>query len=137
MHHAIRVKGSNVRSILSLPLNKSSQHHRTLESSLNSSDVLQIVERGNARVLDADSRVKSRNDGQGLGNVLSRLRSRRHDQQVVHKDPGLSAALNLMTSSESLYQQGDISPDSLYFEDRMIGALGDAEHRGRLMSFMY
>ena len=137
MHHAIRVKGSNVRSILSLPLNKSSQHHRTLESSLNSSDVLQIVERGNARVLDADSRVKSRNDGQGLGNVLSRLRSRRHDQQVVHKDPGLSAALNLMTFSESLYQQGDVSPDSLYFEDRMIGALGDAEHRGRLMSFMY
>jgi hypothetical protein len=48
-----------------------------------------------------------------------------------------AAGLNLMTTTDILYRQGEVSPEAMYFEDRLSGMLGDAEHRGRLMSFMY
>jgi hypothetical protein len=42
-----------------------------------------------------------------------------------------------MTSNELSYCQGELSPEVTYFEDRHGVALGKAERRGRLMSFMH
>ena len=102
---------------------------------------------GNANVLDATARsLKSRGSDSGLGNALARMRSRRRTafgsgDGVDHTStrPGSRSAtgLNLMTVTDQLYLTGEPSPDASYFEDRLVGGLGDAEHRGRLMSFMY
>ena len=78
----------------------------------------------------------------GLGDALSRLRSRR--QKGLTTSTGLNmnsmrkaSGLSLMTSSEKAYRRGELSNDVTYFEDRQVGQLGAAEHRGRIMSFIY
>jgi hypothetical protein len=135
MNRDFRVKGSNVRTVMNVPLDKENRGNRTLESTCTSGDVLQLVERGNACVLDAELRSKSRATGQGLGNALSRLRSRRGGASQTAK--AAATGLNYMTSTDISYSHGDIDPEAMYFEDRMIGVLGEAEHRGRVMSFLY
>jgi hypothetical protein len=135
MNRDFRVNGSNVRTVMNVPLDKENIGNRTLESTCTSGDVLQLVERGNACVLDAELTSKSRATGAGLGNALSRLRSRRGGASQTVK--AAATGLNYMTSTDISYSNGDINPEAMDFEDRMIGVLGEAEHRGRVMSFLY
>jgi hypothetical protein len=137
-HRAIRVRGSNVKAVMNIPLDTfSSQNKATLENTSNSGDILQLTETGNASVVDSSRISKSRAAEQGLGNALARLRSRRGQCVSRPVDRCRATGLNFMTSTELSYSQGELSPDVTFFEDRHSGALGEAEHRGRLMSFMY
>jgi len=139
MNHDTRVKGSNVRKIMNIPLNKENRNNQTVETVSGEGNVLQLVERGNAVVLDNNSRSRGQKTGPGLGNSLSRLRSRRGaaSQPKTAPSESVSTGLNYMTVSDVAHSKGAVDPDAMYFEDRMAGVLGDAEHRGRLMSFMY
>jgi hypothetical protein len=137
-HRALRVRGSNVRAVMNTPLDKSSQRNSNIETTINSSDILQLAETGNANLVDSSRPNKSGGTEQGLGNALARLRSRRAGKTASRPvDRVRATGLNFMTSNELSYRQGELSPDVTYFEDRHSGALGEAEHRGRLMSFMY
>eukprot|EP00980_Cylindrotheca_fusiformis_P020099 scaffold7169_cov107-Cylindrotheca_fusiformis.AAC.8 len=135
MSRDYRVKGSNVRTVMNVPLDKENRGNLTLEKSSAGGDILQLVERGNACVLDADYRSKSRGSGPGLGSALSRLKSRRGGAK--HTTKPAATGLNYMTSDDVFHSQGEIDPDAMHFEDRISGVLGEAEHRGRVMSFLY
>ena len=155
-HLALRVQGAGVREVTNIPLafdaqKKNSAQIVTLEGIGNSGDILKLVENGNAAVVADESNTrtsKSRAVEQGLGNALARLRSRRNAaaSSVNHRGSALercqgggagaaATGLNFMTSNELSYRSGELSADATYFEDRQIGALGNAEHRGRLMKF--
>ncbi|KAL3926311.1 MAG: hypothetical protein SGBAC_013526, partial [Bacillariaceae sp.] len=139
MNRDIRVKGSNVRKIMNVPLNKENRNNQTVETVSGQGNVLQLVERGNAVVRENDFRSKGQTTGPGLGNALSRLRSRRStaSQSKAASRDSVTTGLNYMTVADVAHSKGAYDPDAMYFDDRMAGVLGDAEHRGRLMSFMY
>jgi len=150
-HHGLRVCGSNVQSVMGVELNKSSNAIKTMGRIRKDHEVLQLggssgSTRGDASVIFTD--IPRRNGSKaerGLGDALSRLRSRRQKGPNRNADlNGLnihnmrkSSGLNLMTSNEMAYRQGDLSDDATFFEDRQVGQLGAAEHRGRIMSFIY
>jgi hypothetical protein len=152
-HHGLRVRGSNVQSVMGVALSKSSNSVKTMTRILNDHDVLQLgtsgTTRGDASVIIADRGLSPRHQGskaeRGLGDALSRLRSRRQRGAVGKTDTSgvnihnmrKASGLNLMTSEEMAYRRGELSADATFFEDRQVGQLGAAEHRGRIMSFIY
>ena len=145
VHRALRVEGSSVQAVLNIKLGKSiaSEHKSSLESLSTGGDVLQLAETGNAISLNSPRRTKTGAAETGLGNALARLRSRRREGVSDSGDPSSdlchqAKGLSFMTSEDQLYlNSSDPSPDAFYFEERLVGELGEAEHRGRLMSFMY
>jgi hypothetical protein len=174
-HHALRVRGSNVQSVMSIAMdNKSPSSAKAMTRFRNSNEILQLG--GSSSHRDANivvstnpssSHQRSRTSNnskqeRGLGDALSRLRSRRRDTNKNGDSNNImnntirsasemnnnnnnnntrirkaTTGLNLMTSNEMAYRRGEISADATYFEDRQVGLLGEAEHRGRIMSFMY
>ena len=144
-HHGLRVRGSNVQSVMGVELKKTSNSAKTMTRIQNDHEVLQLggfsgSTRGDATVAFTDTpRRPGAKAERGLGDALSRLRSRRQkglttlNMNSMRKASGLS----LMTSSEKAYRRGELSNDVTYFEDRQVGQLGAAEHRGRIMSFIY
>ncbi len=150
-HHGLRVCGSNVQSVMGVGLNKSSNSVKTMKRIRNDHEVLQLggfsgSTRGDASVVIADAPRRTGSKAErGLGDALSRLRSRRQRGPNGSTDTnGLNihnmrkaSGLNLMTSNEMLYRRGELSDDVTFFEDRQVGQLGAAEHRGRIMSFIY
>jgi hypothetical protein len=140
-HCALRVQGSSVRAVMNISLDKPNavEYKEALEITSNRGDVLQLTEGGNAS-LSGDSRgaAKSRATDAGFGNALARLRSRRAGSGYTGPlDRCRSTGLNFMTASDQMHSQEQSSPEEAYFEERLVGELGEAEHRGRLMSFMY
>uniref|UniRef100_A0A7S0UJY0 Vacuolar protein sorting-associated protein 8 central domain-containing protein n=1 Tax=Pseudo-nitzschia delicatissima TaxID=44447 RepID=A0A7S0UJY0_9STRA len=150
-HHGLRVCGSNVQSVMGVGLNKSSNSVKTMKRIRNDHEILQLggfsgSTRGDASVVIADApRRPGSKAERGLGDALSRLRSRRQRGPNGNTDTnGLNihnmrkaSGLNLMTSNEMSYRRGELSDDVTFFEDRQVGQLGAAEHRGRIMSFIY
>ena len=168
-HHALRVRGSNVQSVMSVALNKSSSTGRAIMRIRNDHEILQLgglscSSRRDASVvvatqgsLSRHQRSKTSNNSKqerGLGDALSRLRSRGRqgakNGSIVGSNSSIStnggnqntrirkaAGLNLMTTNEMAYRRGETSADATFFEDRQVGQLGEAEHRGRIMSFIY
>jgi hypothetical protein len=137
-HLALRVRGSGVRAVMNVPLDDKTNQQQLEGTLVKSGDVLQLAETGHASVAESSLRSKSRATEQGFGNALSKLRSRRHGKASARPvDRCRATGLNLMTSNELSYTQGELDPEATYFEDRVSGVLGEAEHRGRIMSFMY
>ena len=150
-HRALRVRGASVKVVSNIPLDTnaiaSAPNKTTLENTLNSGHVLQLAETGNASVVaeDADSSFHKTSTAaeQGLGTALAKLRSRRRraGQNITNitrpVDRCRASGLNFMDDKELSYTKGELSHDATFFEDRQSGLLGEAEHRGRLMSFMY
>mmetsp|Transcript_26031 Transcript_26031/g.55774 ORF Transcript_26031/g.55774 Transcript_26031/m.55774 type:complete len:218 (+) Transcript_26031:2-655(+) len=156
-HHALRVRGTSVQSVMGVGLSKSSNSVRTLTRIRNDHEVLQLGGSSSSTRRDASAIIadrgaslhnqKSKVEG-GLGNALTRLRSRRQRGNArghgnINTSGGnpnksrRSTSLNLMTSNEMAYRRGELSDDATFFEDRQVGQLGAAEHRGRIMSFIY
>ena len=102
---------------------------------------------GTAATIDSDGLPFSSRSGTGFGSALSKLRSKRRQglgggastrirgKGTNHflNNHARRSALNMMTVDEQLYQGGQF--DSRGFDRRPVGALGEAEHRGRLMTF--
>jgi hypothetical protein len=152
-HHGLRVSGSNVQSIMGVGLSKSPNSVRTMARILNDHEVVQLggssgSTRGDASVIIANMgspRHQGSKAERGLDDALSRLRLRRQRGSLgnaetnglnIHKMRKASG-LSLMTSNEMAYRRGELSADATFFEDRQVGQLGAADHRGRIMSFIY
>jgi hypothetical protein len=143
-HHALRIKGSNVKSIMDLPLDGSSSFE-VIQAIRNEHEFLQLGgdSSGNAKVVFIPSSYSAGNKHeQGLGDALSRLRTRRSMTSNLNAPDFTSKrvrslGLNFMATEERIYIEGETSLDVTYFEERQVGQLGNAEHRGRIMSFMY
>jgi vacuolar protein sorting-associated protein 8 len=142
-HRALRVEGSGVRAVMNIPLDKTSiaQNKAALEALSDGGDVLQLSETGNAHSLleTGRSHMSATSTTAGLGSALSRLRTRRTIEGDASRpaDRARAKSLSLMTAIDQMYLSGESGPDVTFFEERLVGALGEAEHRGRLMSFMY
>jgi hypothetical protein len=136
-HHAMRIQGSNVKSILNVALDGGSSS--SINAISSNHELFQVGGSRNANVVvRPNQRLKGRRNERGLGDALSRLRSRRGTGFVPFATKrAQSNGLNLMTAEEKTYCDGETSQDATYFEERQVGQLGEAEHRGRIMSFMY
>jgi len=138
-HHAMRIRGSNVKSVMSNSL--SGDAVGAMDDILSKHELLQLGNSRNANVVVCpNQKYKSQRQERGLGDALSRLRSRRGSKKSTLPSAAIrvgSKGLNLMTTEERIYSEGETSNDVTYFEERQVGQLGEAEHRGRIMSFMY
>jgi hypothetical protein len=136
-HHAMRIQGSNVKSILNVALDGGSSS--SINAISSNHELFQVGGSRNANVVvRPNQRLKGRRNERGLGDALSRLRSRRGTGFVPFATKRAQFnGLNLMTAEEKTYCDGETSQDATYFEERQVGQLGEAEHRGRIMSFMY
>jgi len=134
-HRKLQLEGAPVETVMNVPLKaETSNSIATMVRQPSKRDTaLTVNTGGNAIFVDSERLPYSQRAESGLASALSRLRSRRGrvDSSTLH--PGHSAGLNLMTETEQLYQEGDIEP--VVYGDRPVGALGEAEHRGRLMTF--
>jgi hypothetical protein len=72
----------------------------------------------------------------GLGFALEQLRTRRFIQKIdetsLHSELKQGGRLNMMTEPDRKYQIGE-SSEAAFFGERLVGSLGEAEHRGSLM----
>ena len=140
-NRSLRVSGKGVRSVMNMPLDKENtlQNKEALTITSNRGDVFELSETGNATLVDASRVSRSHATEAGFGNALSRLRARRQNNKGSGLPTGQvrSTGLNFVTEEEQQYMQGESASDAYFFEERPVGALGDAEHYGRLMSFSY
>jgi vacuolar protein sorting-associated protein 8 len=140
-HHSLRVRGSNVQSIMNISLDGQSS---AIDNVRNMHELLEVGGSlsMNAMVVACSHRNTSdRQQMLGLGDALSRLRTRRgglsNGLVAAFMKGDRSTKLNLMSSREKRYRGGEIAREATLFEDRQVANLGEAEHRGRIMSFMY
>lgn len=136
----LRLEGSPVLSVMSVPLaNKNPASATELAHFSRAGDTaLKLTGGGNACVVVGSAGSQfSRGNESGLATALSRLRSRRggRDTDARPGSAGCSAGLSMMTVTDHLFEDGETEP--VVDGDREVGALGDAEHRGRLMTFQY
>jgi hypothetical protein len=157
-HHTGRVCGANINSVMSIRLWEGGSETRSALAEVRESHNILVIgsKRGNATASTSTTATtpgvhtsKSNKNSRGFGDALSRLRTRRqrglfqgheggrNNFQSPRTNNQQTFGLNLMTSEEYVYRQGLTSENVTYFEDRQPGHLGDAEHRGRIMSFMY
>jgi vacuolar protein sorting-associated protein 8 len=141
-HHSLRVKGSNVHSVMSVTLDGCASS--AIDDVCKIHEVMEVggnLSRNAKFVASSIHHTRDQQQELGLGDALSRLRTRRGALSkgsvtaLPKRSP--STKLNLMSSKEKRYRVGEVSPEATMFEDRQVGNLGDAEHRGRIMSFMY
>ena len=137
-HHALRIKGSHVKSVMNVTLDGTSPEE--IAGIRNKHDLL-LLGGDSSRNANASIRSNLRSSGQknerGLGDALCRLRSRRG---MVSNGTAFTTTVRLASSSGLNFMpstEGDTSSDVTHFDERQIGQLGEAEHRGRIMSFMY
>ncbi|GKY91185.1 hypothetical protein MPSEU_000091200 [Mayamaea pseudoterrestris] len=129
------VEGAAVRSIGSISL-----------GSEGASDSLQRLTRldvavttgkaGRATVVNVKGVANSKRIENGLISALTRLRDRRTESHGrcddIRRPP--KSSLNMMTASEIAYQRGEFEP--VLHGPRSPGLLGEAEHRGRMVTFL-
>lgn len=141
-HHSLRVRGSNVQSIMDMALDGSEPS--LMEEIRNKHELLQVggSSSRNANVVVTSTSQKDRHQQElGLGDALSRLKSRRSSissgSHIPKPKGSHSTALTFMSSLEKRYRAGENASEVTMFGERQVGSLGEAEHRGRIMSFMY
>jgi hypothetical protein len=138
-HRALRLEGSPVLSLMNVPLGK--EGHTNMADfarlSVSRDTALTLTSGGNASIVSMGSSSFAQGNESGLATALSRLRSRRGGRQSESKSisSSRSAGLSMMTVTDQMYDDGETEP--VVEGQREIGILGDAEHRGRLMTFQY
>jgi hypothetical protein len=137
----LQIQGSPVRAALNLPLDPSTRRDlgEVLRDTQGWSGTLQVGNNGNATFVQSERHSRAKGAESGLAMTLHRLRSRRRRHGDTANNGtshgGRSGSIvNMMTVTEQLYHEGELEP-VVYFGERPIGALGEAEHRGRLMTF--
>jgi len=132
----LQQQGTPVQRLMNTPLEpsgKASEVSLDPLSQLISSQngVLRLSSHGNATLVGG-SRASAQS---GLGDAMSRLRSRRATKKsdFSHRLAQRGADLTMMTATERMYQAKETEP--VVDGNRRVGALGNAQHRGRLVSF--
>lgn len=151
-HRTLRLEGHPVQSVMTVPLKPSKAETSTASHAADqymvkpAADVtLCAGSNGNASVVgsDAAAALFNRQASDGLVASLSKLRSRRNtnggpgttysatSRSTLRR--GAAVAPSMWTVTDRLYQAGEMEP--ILFGARPVGALGNAQHRGRLMTF--
>lgn len=132
----LQQSGMPVQTIMNTPLLSLSKSIDSAPTSLpqmlsSRSGVLQLSPHGNATFVESDVAFGSRASAKsGLVDAMSRLRSRRVSKKA---DPYRGKDLNMMTTTERKYHAHENEP--VVADRRPMGALGSAQHHGRLISF--
>lgn len=138
-----KLGGSGASRIMQFPLAKNrtgrkENHSITfLDKTSRSGCTLRLCEGGNAAFADSSNVIEMMQANEsGLSNAMNRLRSRRgRTTEMKQLDRTRAAGLNFMTISDQECLEDEAYGDSNVGE-RLVGQLGEAEHRGRLMTFM-
>jgi hypothetical protein len=96
------------------------------------SGVLRVSGNGNATVITNDQYTSSRRAENGLIDAMRRLRLRRgmNDNDSAHFIKS-SSEISMMTTTDRLYYNDELIP--VVPGEHIVGALGEAQHRGRLI----
>ena len=132
-HRRICVQGSPVHSVMNQPLNAETAHDVVNMSSKHSvsSTLLLGGSMSSASFVRHESLPYAQRAESGLANTLARVRSRRADRDSWHRDPARRASsINMMTGSDLEFLNHENEP--VVFGPRPVGALGEAQHIGRL-----
>ena len=142
----LKLEGSGVSKLMNFPLVDSSNPEAEkenataasfFEKAARSGSALMVGHGGNASFADGGAAVEMKSSESGLSSGLAKLRARRgKTTEAKPSSQTRAAGLNLMT-----YEDQEYVIDKHYqldndFSDPVVGQLGEAEHRGRLMSFM-
>ena len=134
---ALQLQGSAVRSVMNAELKMPEQIKDVSTITINpiiQSGVLRVSGNGNANVIANDRYSASRRAENGLIDAMKRLRSRRGLNNDVNAYMKSSSEVSMMTSIDRMYYSNETEP--VVEGEHLVGALGDAQHRGRLiMSF--
>jgi vacuolar protein sorting-associated protein 8 len=135
-HRFLRIQGDRVKNIINVstsdPTNARLQNGMLGGPNPNSTTPITIT---NIAAQTAESH--------GLGTALLKLQRRRQQQQENSPNPirhghHHRTRINLMPESErQIFVGGQDDPDATYWEDRVAGLLGVAEHSGRFRSFLH
>lgn len=140
----LKLEGSGISKLMQFPLALTSPDTQKeniaaaafLEKTLRNGSALLIGQGGNASFADGGSVVEMKSSESGLANAMAKLRSRRgKTTEAKPNSENRTAGLNFMTYGDQEYAS-DANYEDNYFSDPVVGQLGEAEHRGRLMSFM-
>lgn len=132
----LQKSGTPVQKVMNIPLISQSKSIDNTTSSLpqslsSQSCVLRLSSHGNATFLENDSTFGYRTSAKnGLVDAMSRLRSRRG---AYKSEPHRSKDLSMMTTTERKYHAHETDP--VVSDRRPVGALGSAQHHGRLINF--
>ena len=138
----LQIEAASVNAVEQIPLSddNSADPRQTLFRLARFDKALQIGGGSrNAHIIEAESMSYSKHVETGLRAAMDRLRARRGDdslREFTNISSGKNTrtgGLNMMTVTEHLYMAGESDP--VVYGSRPIGALGTAEHRGRLMTF--
>ena len=129
------IEGSPVRTVMSrslvdvsAPVMVSMARQQTLLGS-----TLQVGANGNASLFQREQIPYTKRVESGLATTLSRVRARRNDRERRSRDSGRNSSLNMMTTTDIMFQNNEVEP--VLLGHRQVGALGPAEHYGRLVMF--
>ena len=122
----LQLQGAAVRTVLNTNLEKSNDGKTPLTGRQNNV-VLRIGAHAEAVVAENDNTPYSRQAENTFATALTRLQARKSGRKAMS-----SAGLSHLTQTEQMYHAHETEPVVL---DRVTGALGEAAHRGRLMTF--
>jgi vacuolar protein sorting-associated protein 8 len=131
----LALKGNPVRSVGNTPV-ESGAGADILQLHNRQNVVLSTGHRVGAAFIEVEGASHARRLESGLVSTMSRLRERRMNA-TGHEIPlmrhTIKGGLNMMTEPELAYLRGECEP--VIYGPRPSGILGDAEHRGRLVTF--
>ena len=128
------LEGAPVRSVGGFALG-TDVGNGTLHRLARENVVLSTSKAGSAAVIEIEGLSHSKRLESGLLSALSRLRERRlHNLGSSNESRrSTNSGLNMMTSHELAFARGECDP--VIYGPRPTGMLGEAEHRGRLVTF--
>lgn len=129
-HQRLQLKAAPVKSVMNIGLESenASSASGLLRRSSYSNVALQVSGSGHGTLVDSESLPYSRSVEGGLVSALGRLRDRRCETESKSR-----SGLNLMTETERQFMEGESDP--VVYGPRPVSALGQAQHRGRLVTF--
>ena len=122
----LQLQGAAVRTVLNTDLEKTKNESRQF-SGIQNNTVLRIGTHGEAMIAESDKLPYSRQAENSFAASLTRLRTRKSGRKAISL-----AGLSHHTVAEQMYYANESEPVVL---DRITGPLGEAAHRGRLMTF--
>jgi vacuolar protein sorting-associated protein 8 len=135
-HYHLCVQGSLVQSIANQPLTPETFRDVAVLSrhSTQQGSTLQVVGNAGTAFFLRDTLPYTQRAESGLANALSRVRSRRVDRDSRYRDSGRSTtgSLNMTTGAELAFRS---TTEPIVIGQRPVGALGSAQHHGRLIMF--
>jgi vacuolar protein sorting-associated protein 8 len=131
--HKLQLQGASVQTVMNAELSRNKgkdTNSTTTTAPLINLGVLRVSGRGNATVVSEDRVSSSLRAENGLIGAMKRLRSRRgfgdDTADALH-----ASHVSMMTMTDRMFYEQETEPN--VDGERLVGVLGEAEHRGRLI----